>query len=69
MNTAPTLKLWQTISECKTINETNGVLINRGKKTHTQLLHILKGNNHQDTLYNAKGNKQSSRGYNTVAKA
>ena len=59
----------QTIESCKEINNTNGVLISRGNKTNTQLLRLLKGNTTQDSLYTAKGNKQATRAYNTVAKA
>jgi flagella synthesis protein FlgN len=59
----------QTIESCKTINNTNGVLISRSNKTHTQLLRLLKGGATQDTLYTAKGNKQATSAYHTVAKA
>lgn len=58
-----------TIEKCKKINDTNGVLITRGKKTGSQLLKIMKGNNQQESLYTARGNKQSTRGHFTVAKA
>ncbi|MFT5422073.1 MAG: flagella synthesis protein FlgN [Candidatus Endobugula sp.] len=57
------------IDECKTINDTNGLLITRGKKTYSQLLHLLKGNGQQQELYTAKGNKQSTHSHYTVAKA
>ena len=55
------------ITECKTINDTNGVMINRGKKTYSQLLRMLKGDTAQANLYNEKGNQQSSpySGYGT----
>jgi flagellar biosynthesis/type III secretory pathway chaperone len=59
----------QTITDCKKINEKNGVLITRGKKTYSQLLRIVKGDVQQETLYTARGNKQSTRAYSTVAKA
>lgn len=57
------------IEACKAINQTNGVLITRGQKTHATLLHMLKGNTTNDTLYTATGNKQATNTYTTVAKA
>ncbi len=66
-------KRWEevnyTIEKCKAINDTNGILINRGRNTYAQLLKIMKGDHQQETLYNAKGSKQSTRGYLSVAKA
>lgn len=59
----------KTIEECKVINETNGLLITRGKKTYSELLRLLKGNGNQTELYTAKGNKQSAQTYCTVTKA
>lgn len=64
---------WDTVNKnieaCKAINQTNGVLITRGQKTHSTLLHMLKGNMANDSLYTATGNKQASNTYTTVAKA
>jgi|GEM_PF-1868190 len=50
--------LHQNITECKAINDANGIMINRGKKTYSQLLHLLKGGGTQTTLYNEKGSHQ-----------
>jgi len=58
-----------TINECKAINEVNGVLVNRGQKVSRQLLHILKGNQPSNELYNAQGSTKATRAYSTVAKA
>lgn len=64
---------WQQVNKnialCKSINETNGLLIFRGQKTYGKLLYLLKGGNQQSDIYTAKGNKQSIRAYATVAKA
>ncbi|MFT6255002.1 MAG: flagellar biosynthesis/type III secretory pathway chaperone [Granulosicoccus sp.] len=57
------------ISHCKHLNETNGLLVSRGKKTYEQLIYLLKGGNMQSDVYTAKGNKQSIRAYSSVAKA
>lgn len=62
-------KVNETINECKKINNVNGVLISRSQKTHGQLLHLLKGNTPSNELYTARGNKQATRAYCTVAKA
>ncbi|MFT7387449.1 MAG: flagella synthesis protein FlgN [Candidatus Endobugula sp.] len=65
-------KKWQevnnNINRCKQLNETNGLLISRGQKTYEQLIFLLKGGNRQSDIYTAKGNKQSIRAYNSVAK-
>ena len=57
------------ISQCKQLNETNGLLISRGKKTYEQLIFLLKGGNRDSDVYTSKGNKQSIRAYSSVAKA
>ncbi len=62
-------KVNQTIKDCQSINNVNGVLISRSQKTHGRLIHLLKGNSPSNELYNANGNKQASRAYSTVAKA
>lgn len=57
------------IEECKTINESNGILISRGQKTYSQLLTMLRGGVQDAELYTAKGQKKGARMYNSVAKA
>lgn len=59
----------KTITKCKTLNDTNGLLIARGQKTYEQLIFLLKGGNKQSDVYTAKGSKQSIRAYGSVAKA
>ena len=55
---------WQevktTIEHCKTINNVNGKLINRGVQSHMALLQIMRGNTQQSDLYDAKGAKRST---------
>lgn len=67
------LKQWEAINDnikrCKDINETNGVIITRGRKTYTELLRILKGDTQQGDLYTAKGNRQASAYSCTYTKA
>lgn len=59
----------ETIEKCKSLNDTNGLLITRGQKTYEQLIFLLKGGNRQSDVYTAKGSKQSIRAYGSVAKA
>jgi flagella synthesis protein FlgN len=55
---------WQevktTIEHCKTINNVNGKLINRGVQSHMALLQIMRGNTQQADIYDAKGVKRST---------
>ncbi|ODS23806.1 hypothetical protein AB835_07025 [Candidatus Endobugula sertula] len=53
-------KINENIAKCKALNETNGIMINRGQKTYSQLLQLLKGGSQSTELYNAKGGKQSN---------
>ena len=57
------------ITECRKINEINGVMINRGSQTYAQLLQILRGDIGKTELYNAKGNKKTTSTYASVARA
>lgn len=58
------LQQWEAVNDnikrCKDINDSNGVMVTRGKKTYSRLLKILKGDTEQDGLYTAKGNRQAS---------
>jgi flagella synthesis protein FlgN len=49
-----------TIEHCQKINNINGKLINRGVTSHSRLLQIMRGNNQQTDLYDAKGSKHST---------
>jgi flagella synthesis protein FlgN len=55
---------WQevktTIEHCKSINNVNGKLINRGIQSHNKLLHLMRGNTLQADIYDAKGTKRSN---------
>ncbi len=55
---------WQevktTIEHCKSINNVNGKLINRGIQSHNKLLHLMRGNTQQADIYDAKGTKRSN---------
>ena len=55
---------WQdvktTIEHCKTINNVNGKLINRGVQSHMALLQIMRGSSQQADIYDAKGAKRST---------
>lgn len=66
-------KRWQLFStqieKCRHMNNSNGLLINRGQNTCSQLLRLLKGGEKTSELYTPKGNKQSTSIYTTVAKA
>ncbi len=57
------------IETCRSVNETNGLLISRGQKTYSQLLRLLKGGNNQTELYTPKGNKQITQTRLTMSKA
>ena len=55
---------WQevktTIEHCKSINNVNGKLINRGIQSHNKLLQLMRGNTLQADIYDAKGTKRSN---------
>ena len=55
---------WQevktTIEHCKSINNVNGKLINRGVQSHNKLLQLMRGNTQQADIYDAKGTKRSN---------
>lgn len=72
-NDPDVVQQWQQVDEvinqCKSINETNGLLITRGQKTYNELLHILKGGRQESSVYNPTGNQSNTTSSCTYTKA
>jgi flagella synthesis protein FlgN len=62
--------LEEKINQCKSLNETNGIIISRGQKTMKQLLNIIRGHSVEaPKLYTASGNTRLQQHSQSISKA